>query len=109
MRVQDSQAYREMDVTRERVSRILELREILLFCSLGNRPMLVILKRKNACGLQTQTENFIPRVSKQRKHVLGTQIDHDGFFPACQDLGKMFDNTFPACALGFKWRLAHAH
>ena len=30
MRVHDLQAYRKMDVTRERISRILELREILL-------------------------------------------------------------------------------
>ena len=30
MRVHDSQAYRKMDVTKERISRILELREILL-------------------------------------------------------------------------------
>ena len=30
MKVHDSQAYRKIDVTRERVSRILELREILL-------------------------------------------------------------------------------
>ena len=30
VRVHDSQAYRKMDVTRERISRILELREILL-------------------------------------------------------------------------------
>ena len=30
VRVHDSQAYRKMDVTRERTSRILELREILL-------------------------------------------------------------------------------
>ena len=30
MRVHDSHAYREMDVTRERISRILEMREILL-------------------------------------------------------------------------------
>ena len=30
MRVHDSQTYRKMDVTRERISRILELREILL-------------------------------------------------------------------------------
>ena len=31
VRVHDSQAYRKMDLTRERISRILELREILLF------------------------------------------------------------------------------
>ena len=30
VRVHDSQAYRKMDVTRERISRILELREMLL-------------------------------------------------------------------------------
>ena len=34
MRVHDSQAYRKMDVTRERVSRILELREIGLLMSI---------------------------------------------------------------------------
>ena len=35
MRVHDSQAYRKMDVTRERISRILELREILLTIQIG--------------------------------------------------------------------------
>ena len=35
MRVHDSQAYRKMDVTRERISRILELREILLSIKTG--------------------------------------------------------------------------
>ena len=35
MRVHDSQAYRTMDVTRERISRILELREILLSFQTG--------------------------------------------------------------------------
>ena len=35
MRVHDSQAYRKMDVTKERVSRILELREILLSIQTG--------------------------------------------------------------------------
>ena len=35
MRVQDSQAYREMDVTNERVSCILELRKILLSFQTG--------------------------------------------------------------------------
>ena len=33
--VHDSQAYRKMDVTRERFSRILELREILLSIQIG--------------------------------------------------------------------------
>ena len=35
MRVHDSQAYRKMDVTRERISRILELRKILLSFKTG--------------------------------------------------------------------------
>ena len=35
MRVHDSQAYSKMDVTRERISRILELREILLSVQTG--------------------------------------------------------------------------
>ena len=40
-----------------------------------------------------------------------------GFFLACEDFEKMFDNLFPACAflfilfiyLFFKWRLAPTH
>ena len=35
MRVDDSQAYRKMDVTRERISRIFELREIPLSFKTG--------------------------------------------------------------------------
>ena len=35
MRVNDSQAYRKMDVARERISRILELREILMSFQTG--------------------------------------------------------------------------
>ena len=35
MRVHDSQAYRKMDVTRERINRIFELREILLSFQTG--------------------------------------------------------------------------
>ena len=35
VRVHDSQAYRKTDVTRERISRILELREILLTFQTG--------------------------------------------------------------------------
>ena len=35
MRVHDSQAYREKDLTRERISRILQLREILLSFQTG--------------------------------------------------------------------------
>ena len=31
-----------------------------------------------------------------------------GFFLACEDFGRMFDNSFPACAFLFKWRLGRA-
>ena len=37
MRVHDSQTYKKMDVTREHISRILELREILLSFQTGFR------------------------------------------------------------------------
>ena len=39
MRVHASQAYRKMDVTRECISRILELREILLSIQTGFIPV----------------------------------------------------------------------
>ena len=39
MTVHDSQAYRKMDVTGERISRILELREILLSFQTGFSPV----------------------------------------------------------------------
>ena len=32
-----------------------------------------------------------------------------GFFLACEDFGRMFDNSFSACAFFLKWRLARAH
>ena len=35
-----------------------------------------------------------------------------GFFYACEDFGRMFDHSFPACTFFFvlflKWRSAHA-
>ena len=46
VRVHDSQAYRKMDVTKERISRILELRDILLSFQTGFD--LVTLKSKTA-------------------------------------------------------------
>ena len=41
-----------------------------------------------------------------------TEVDRTGgFFLACEDFGRMFDNLFPACAFFFflKWRLAGAY
>ena len=50
VRVHDSQAYRKMDMTRERISRILELREILLSFQTG-------FSLVNAATLQDSTDN----------------------------------------------------
>ena len=43
MRVNDSQKYRKMDVTRERISRILELRNILLSFQAGYNLSMLLL------------------------------------------------------------------
>ena len=55
MRVHDSQAYRKMDVTRERISRILELREILLSIQIGSslaNAAVVCAIRESISGLE---------------------------------------------------------
>ena len=60
VRVHDSQAYRKMDMTRERISCILELREILLSIqtgfSLGWTGMSQVFKKNlcTHCGLNTK-------------------------------------------------------
>ena len=43
VKVHDSQAYRKMDVTRERITRILELREILLSIRIGIGLVILLL------------------------------------------------------------------
>ena len=57
VRVHESQAYRKMDVTRERISRILELRETLLSFQTGfnlaNEPQLQLCTKQ----LSTQTSH----------------------------------------------------
>ena len=43
---------------------------------------------------------------------LDPQMYGGGFLLACDDSGRMFDNSFPACAFFFffwKWRLARVH
>ena len=39
----------------------------------------------------------------------GNVVDGGRFFLTCKDFGRMFDNSFPACAFFLKWRLAHAN
>ena len=56
MRVHDSQAYRKMDVTRERISRILELREILLSIQTG----FSLVNAAVACAVLESISRFEP-------------------------------------------------
>ena len=59
------------------------------------------------------------RKREKKKRFLLTESDEGGgagggggFFLACEDFGRMFDNSFPTCAfflLFLKWRLASAH
>ena len=56
MRVHDSQAYRKMDVTRERISRILELRKILLSIQIGFR----LVNAAAACAILESISSLEP-------------------------------------------------
>ena len=56
MRFHDSQAQRKMDVTRERVSRILELREILLSIQTG----FSLVNAAVACAILESTSGLEP-------------------------------------------------
>ena len=67
MRVHDSQAYRKMDVTRERISRILGLREILLSIQIGfslvNAAVACAILQSNS-GLEPSSVITEPRYLK---------------------------------------------
>ena len=56
MRVHDSQAHRKMDVTRERISRILELREIFLSIQIG----FSLVNAAVACAVQESISGLEP-------------------------------------------------
>ena len=56
MRVHVSQAYRKIDVTRERISRILELREILLSIQTGFSLVNIAV----ACAILESISGFEP-------------------------------------------------
>ena len=62
MRVHDSQAYRKMDVTRERISRILEMREILLSFQTGFSLVCAILE--SISGSEPSSDTTEPMVLK---------------------------------------------
>ena len=67
MRVCDSKAYRKMDVTRERISRILELREILLSFQTGFNLVSAVVVRavlESISGLEPSSVITEPRYLK---------------------------------------------
>ena len=67
VRVHDSQAYRKMDVTRERIIRILELREILLSIETGFslvNAAVVIAILESISGLEPSSVVTEPRYMK---------------------------------------------
>ena len=67
VRVHDSQVYRKMDVTRERISRILELREILLSFQTGFslvNAAVVCAILENVSGLEPSSVITEPRYLK---------------------------------------------
>ena len=67
MRVHDSQAYRKMDVTRGRINRILELRDILLSFQSGFNLVyaaVVCAILKNVSGLEHSSVITVPSYLK---------------------------------------------
>ena len=67
MRVQGSQAYKKMDVTRERISHILELREILLSFQTGFslvNAAVVCVTPESSSGLESSSGITEPRYLK---------------------------------------------
>ena len=57
MRVHDSQAYRKMDVTRNHISRILELREILMSIQTGFN---LVIPHNVACAILESISGLEP-------------------------------------------------
>ena len=97
-RVHDSQAYRKMDVTRERISRILELREILLSIQIG----FILVNAAVACAILQSNSGLEPSsvITEPRYLKLVTdKFTHD----ACQ--GSLMANvdtdlkSFSKCVL----------
>ena len=80
MRVQDSQTYRKIDVTRERISRILELREIFLSFQTGFslvNAAVVSAVLESISGLEPSSIITEPRYLKLVT-VLMTEEGNDG-------------------------------
>ena len=94
MRVHDSQAYRKMDVTRGRINRILELRDILLSFQSGFNLVyaaVVCAILKNVSGLEHSSVITEPKYLK----LVTVSLDslwcfkhHKGFLRAEGDFHK---------------------
>ena len=84
MRVHDSQAYKKMDVTRERISRILELREIVLSFQTGFslvNAAVVCAVMESISGLEPSSVITEPRYLKlvtvsQKRQILNRWTEY---------------------------------
>ena len=65
MRIYDSQAYRKMDVTRERISRILELREKLLSFQTGFNLVNAVV----VCAILESISGLEPSVISEPRYL----------------------------------------
>ena len=76
MRVHDSQAYRKMDMTRERISCILELTEILMSFKTGfslGKEGIPAGERLDHC--ETGESDYCPRSFRKMSHRRVTNIE----------------------------------
>ena len=76
MRVHDSQTYRKMDVTRERISRIVEVREMLLSFETG----LTLVKTAVVCAVPESISGLEPSSNKTEPRYLKL-VTVSGFYP----------------------------
>ena len=83
MRVHDSQAYRKMDVTREHISCILELREILLSFQTGFR----LVNAAVVCAILESISGLDPSsvITEPRYMKLMTVSSLSFYFKLCVD------------------------
>ena len=69
-----------------------------------------VFRRK--CEAEREREGGERESERERDRAVGYD---GGFFLACEDFGRMFDNLFPACAsfffssFLFQWGIARAH
>ena len=106
--VHDSQAYRKVDVTRERISFILELREILLSfqtgCNLVNAAVLVCAILDSTSGLEPSsviTEYRYLKPVTVLSFCSFTLICVDATGVVCHQLGLLGTDLHGICCEGF--------